>query len=374
MKKFTIHNRCPVYRGYRAARVRSLFNVTAEQGSRFDAGIELPIGEDDWQIGLIVGPSGTGKSTLAKRVFGPDGLHRGFDWGRGPIIENIARRRGFDEVAAALSAVGLGSCPSWLRPYSVLSTGERFRAEMARLLLEGGDRVCVDEFTSALDRQVARIAAGAFGKAWRRRGGQFIAVTCHHDVEEWLLPDWVLDTASWTLARRRLRQRPKIALEIRQTNWSQWHLFEPHHYLKMPPMVAATNFVGYVEGEPVAHVAVGTTVGLKSARLCRLVVMPEWQGAGVGMRFLNHIAERYYRGRNRYGRRMTGIIHTSHPGLAAALRRDPGWILESTCLTGRKSDAHSEAGQRRLRAGRRVPTYAGHLRAVQGFRYVGDRT
>ena len=374
MKHYKIRLRAPVYRSYRAARVRSLFNVTAEQGSRFEADVALPLDERDWQIGLITGPSGTGKSTLARRLFGSKALCPGFDWGARPIIDEIGRDRDFDQVAAALSAVGLGSAPSWLRRFDVLSTGERFRAEMARILLDGPDRICVDEFTSALDRTVARIAAHAFGKAWRRRTGRFAAVTCHNDVEDWLQPDWVFDTASFTFAWRCLQQRPKIALDIRQTNWAPWKVFEPHHYLKLPPMVGATNFVGYVGDRPVAHVAAATTVGVKSARLCRLVVMPEWQGAGVGMRFLNHIAERYYRGRNRYAKRLTGIIHTSHPGLSSALRRDPRWVLISARLLGQKSDRRSASGQRRLAEGRNVPTYGGHLRSVVGFRYVGDRT
>jgi len=374
MKTFRIRLRCPVYRSYRAARVRSLFNVTTAQAARFEAEAHLPADESDWQIGLIVGPSGTGKSTLAKRLWGPAALHRGFDWGRGPIIDLLGADGDFDAAAAALSAVGLGTVPAWLRPFDVLSTGERFRAEMARLLLDGPPRVCVDEFTSALARQVARIAAGAFGKAWRRRGGQFVAATCHHDVLDWLNPDWVFDTGDFRFYRRRLRRLPPIELRIYQTNWSWWPLFEPHHYLKLPFMAGATNFVGFVGDAPVAHVAAATTVGVKSARYCRLVVMPEWQGAGVGMRFLNAVAERYYRGRNRYGKRLTGIIHTSHPGLAAALRRDPRWVLESARLFGEKFDPWSASGRRRLAAGRRVPSYGGHLRAIVGFRYVGDRT
>lgn len=372
MRRFAIRNRCKAFKSYRAARVRSLFNVAPDQGATFSVDVEIPTDEFDWQIGLIVGPSGSGKSTLARRIFSPRDVHSGFRWRGGPIIDEVGAGRPFNEVTAALCAVGLGSCPSWLRPFRVLSVGEQFRAEMARLLLDGGDRVCVDEFTSALDRTVARHAAHAFGKAWRRRGGRLVAVSCHRDIVNWLCPDWTLDTATWTFARRRLR-RPPFKLEIRQVNWAPWKMFEPHHYLKLPPMACATCFVGYVGGEPICHVGAGTTVGLKSARLCRLVVMPEWQGAGIGMRFLNHIAARYLAGRNRYGKPMTSIIHTSHPGLAAALRRDPRWILESARLLGQKSDRASPAGKRRLARGGNVPTMGGHLRSVLGFRYVGVR-
>jgi hypothetical protein len=91
-----------------------------------------------------------------------------------------------DKVTAALSAVGLGTVPSWLRPYSVLSTGEKFRAEFARILLSRKTRIVIDEFTSVVDRQIARIGAHAFARAWRRsKGRQVILLGCHRDIVEW---------------------------------------------------------------------------------------------------------------------------------------------------------------------------------------------
>jgi hypothetical protein len=47
-----------------------------------------------------------------------------------------------------------------------------------------------------LDRQVAKVGAGAFAKAWRRQPHRrVILVTPHYDVLEWLQPDWWIDTA-----------------------------------------------------------------------------------------------------------------------------------------------------------------------------------
>lgn len=98
------------------------------------------------------------------------------------------------------------------------------------------------------------------------------------------------------------RMKPNTVYE---TNWRPWPSFEKHHYLKLPRMIAATCYVATSGGEPVAHVAVGTNAGMVSARMCRLVVMPEWQGAGVGRRLMDIVAERWLRGRNRYGKPMT---------------------------------------------------------------------
>ena len=115
-----------------------------------------------------------------------------------------------------------------------------------------------------------------------RDPGQAVLLTCHYNVLDWLEPDWVFDTATGAFrAGRCLWRRPKIRLAIYRTDWRHWPLFEPHRYLKLPPMIAAFNYVGAVDGELVAHVAVSTRPGLRESCACRLVVMPEWQGAGV---------------------------------------------------------------------------------------------
>jgi len=372
MKTITVTHNSPVPRSYRSARVRSLFNVTSQAGSSFTATCQLPLDEEDWRVGLIVGPSGSGKSSIGRAAWEGSAYHRGFRWSSGPIIDDILPAGDFDTVAGALSAVGLGTVPSWLRPYKALSTGEKFRAELARLLLAPRKRLVIDEFTSVVDRQIARIGAAAFTKAWRRRpAGQVILLSCHRDIVEWACPDWVLDTEDWSLQRGFLQRRPPIAINIYQTNWSPWKTFEPHHYLKLPHMIAATNYVALHQGEPVAHVAVATSTGLKSARMCRLVVMPEWQGAGVGLRFMNWVASQWLKGNNRYSKPMTTIFHTSHPGLAAALRRSPLWLYHSARVLG-ESGLSSRRTLAKSRGGKATSTYGGHMRAVQGFRYVGE--
>ena len=110
-------------------------------------------------------------------------------------------------------------------------------------------------------------------------------------------------------------------------------------------------------------------------RPCRLVVMPEWQGAGVGLRFLNAICQRQIEGGNKWGRKVKSVLfHTSHPGLAFALRRMPAWRQVSSVLFG-GSKGKSGASIRKSKDGKGSPVpgtgYGGHFRAVQGFRYVG---
>lgn len=368
--KISVRNSCSEFNSYRAARVKSLFNC--DSGAEFNLDVELPIDNDDWRVGVVVGPSGSGKTSIGRRIFGAENFYEPSGWTDQPIVDCILPSGGFDDVTAALAAVGLGSVPAWLRPYAVLSNGEKFRADLARIVAEQPAKVVVDEFTSVVDRQIAKVGALAFQKAWRRTKGQAVLLSCHYDILDWLEPDWIFDTATGQFTGRGLRRRPPIQLEIWQTNWRYWPEFEPHHYLKLPKMPASICYVGVVEGERVAHVAVSsmqTGLGIE-ARACRLVVMPEWQGAGVGLRFLNEVCDRQLRGEGRMpGRKVPTVFHTSHPGLAAALRRSKSWQQISAKLYG-DNKARSMASMVKSKA--LVQSgYGGHFRAVQGFRYVG---
>jgi ABC-type ATPase with predicted acetyltransferase domain len=371
--KFNITVKTALADTYRSNRVRSLFNVSADQAAEHVISVDVPHEAKPWRIGAIIGPSGTGKTTLGKQILGAGTYLDGFDWPTDtPIVDAMGIGHPFDDVSGALSSVGLGSVPSWLRPYHVLSGGERFRADLARALLDTTGDIVIDEFTSVVDRQVAQVGANAFGKAWRRKPtGRAVVLACHYDITDWLQPDWILDTGTWSFQWRSVQRRPDIKLDIWQTNWSAWPAFEKHHYLKLNRMIAAYNYVATVDGTPVAHVAVGTTAGLKAARLCRLVVMPEWQGAGVGMKFLEAVAQLWLDGENRYRKPMTGILHTSHPGLIAAFRRSERWVTVSQMLGG-VNKAKSRASMLKAGLGAKVG-YGGHDRAVSAFRYVGDR-
>jgi energy-coupling factor transporter ATP-binding protein EcfA2 len=261
-----VHNRCSDFESFRAASVKSLFNV--EAGCNFDLVAELPVEAEPWSLGVIVGPSGSGKTSLGRQLFGPDAMWAPAWPGDRPLVDAIAPDSDFNDVTAALSAVGLGSVPAWLRPFPVLSNGEQFRANLARLVCEAPERVVVDEFTSVVDRQIAKVGALAFQKAWRRTPGQCVLLSCHFDVLDWLEPDWVFDTAKGEFLRGRgLWRRPRIELEVLETNWSAWPLFEPHHYLKLPRMPCSTCYVGLVDGEPVAHLAVSSKTPGGDARV-----------------------------------------------------------------------------------------------------------
>jgi ABC-type glutathione transport system ATPase component len=188
---------------FRAEKVRSLFN--AENGHEWQHTANIPVDGDDWQIGLIVGPSGSGKTSIGKQIWPETAIHDLYAaWdGTLPIIDNIAPDKALNEVTAALSAVGLGSVPTWLRPFHLLSNGEQYRAGLARLICEAPQKTIIDEFTSVIDRQIAQIGASAFAKSWRRlKGKQIVLLSCHYDIIEWLQPDWVYDTRTGEVKKK----------------------------------------------------------------------------------------------------------------------------------------------------------------------------
>lgn len=379
--KLEVHNRVSDFNSYRAARVKSLFN--AESGCNFDLTVDADL-SGDWQIGVVVGPSGSGKTSIGKVIFGDNLIH---DYTKGwaadkPIVDCITPEGDFNEVTGSLASVGLGSVPSWLRPFHVLSNGEQFRAGLARILCEKPQQIVIDEFTSVIDRQIAKVGSLAFAKGWRRGNptGKVVLLTPHYDVLEWLQPDWVIDTKTGQFERGLLRRRPQIDLEVVKADSRYWKYFKPHYYLNLPMPPAAEYFVGLVDGELACHLAVAPFFTSNGYRATRLVTMPEWQGAGVGTRFLNWVCQYHLEGYGRCGKKFPTYFHTSHPQLVRALRRSPLWIQTSAHLHGdnkRKSmssiaKSHRLARERgELAGGMDGSGYGGHFRAVQGFKYIG---
>lgn len=190
MRHFDIVKSSNVEKTFRVAKVESDFDLKPEHVSEhFQGDLDIP---DKWQIGLIVGGSGTGKTTIAKDLFGND-IVTGFDYTHASVIDDMPKSMSVTDISKMFYAVGFGSVPSWLKPYSVLSNGEKMWVDIARAISENKISV-FDEFTSVVDRQVAKVASLAIHKMIKRTDKKFIAISCHHDIETWLEPDWVFNT------------------------------------------------------------------------------------------------------------------------------------------------------------------------------------
>lgn len=139
-------------------------------------------------------------------------------------------------------------------------------------------------------------------------------------------------------------------------------------------MVCAQLYAGFIDGEPVAHVALAPKFEIgRHMRACRLVVMPEWQGIGigVGLRFLEEVCRLQLRGVNRWNRQCWTLFHTSHPALVAILKARAGWLHVSAKLFGDNQARGGESIRRCSKSGIAGRGFGGHLRAVHGFKFIG---
>lgn len=359
-KPLVIERSSKIIQTPRLLQLAGLFDVSLTEKSSLSWSVDLPLDAKPWHIGLIVGPSGCGKSTIARTLWPRSYVH-GFDWhARKSILDSFPAEMSIKEITMLLSSVGFSSPPSWARPFSVLSNGEQFRTMIARALCEYRKLCVIDEFTSVVDRTVARIGSAAIAKTVRRRGSQLIAVTCHYDVESWLDPDWVYEPATGRFHWRSLRGRPPIALQIGRVTHHLWSLFAPHHYLTAELNKAAVCFAAFLEGRPIAFDAwlpfFGRLTHGKARRGHRTVCLPDYQGVGIG----NALFERDAAMWAGLGYRV--FSGTGHPAEIARRVKSPNWRMTSA-PTRHAADT--------ARAGRGLASTRATNRLVASFEYKG---
>ena len=363
MPKFT-HTVVTEYQpSFRSESIAGMFDVPVQSKLAKSWDVDMPIENEEWSIGMIVGPSGSGKTTIAKRAFPDaklfDGIaHQG--WSSPGLTDDFSKELTVKEITGALSQVGFSSPPSWLLTFHALSNGQKFRAEIARLMLETtNDKIImVDEFTSVVDRDVARVCSAAVQKLIRRRGNKMVAISCHYDIAEWLQPDWIyqVDTGEFKLTRGLLR-RPPIQLTIQRVHYSAWELFKGHHYLDANCSKSAHCYVGFIGDKPVAFAASlpFPHPTLKNMwRGHRTVVLPDYQGIGIGNAMSEAMGEIFLS----QGKRYSSV--TSHPAMVAHRVRSPKWIMTRAPS---KVPVNGKSGQLKSSADRMTAS----------FEYIGEK-
>ena len=260
----------------------------------------------EWNIGVIYGSSGSGKTTIIKELGKLSKCEFSHDK---PLISN------FDwltpkEATFLLTSMGLSSVPTWLRPFHLLSNGEQYRAELAYKVGKAKDNevILVDEYTSVVDRDVAKAMSFALQKYIRKTKKRIVLASCHYDIMEWLMPDWTcspqkggsLERGQW------LRQgKPKIKLQVSRVESDTWNFFKKHHYLTESVNKSCKFFLFEWNNKPIGIVAMINQPGpgdrKKAMAISRTVVLPDFQGMGIGSKiseftssiFLNYGAKVY---------------------------------------------------------------------------------
>jgi len=322
-----------------------IYNVFDIQNNT-ETTVSIPLNLDEikdfeWNIGVILGGSGSGKTSILKHIGEPKQIE--FDKDK-PLISNFHWLEPKD-ATALLGSIGLSSVPTWLRPFRLLSNGEQYRAILAYLVssAKDGETIYIDEYTSVVDRDVAKAMSYALQKYIRRENKKIILASCHYDILEWLMPDWTYSLQKGGTFERceYLRQgRPTIELQVHRVEYDTWNFFKQHHYLTEECSKACKFFLFTWHGKPVGINAVIPQPSghfKNGVRESRIVILPEYQGLGLGYKLSEFTAAIYKNAGYRY------FTKTVHPALGIYRNRKPS-IWKGTSKNGKKPEAQNSMG------------------------------
>lgn len=257
---------------------------------------------NEFTIGLILGASGSGKTTLAKKIFGENCFENKID-NEKQIIDQFNKNYSYDDCANFLTGIGLTSVPCWIRPVKTLSNGQRARAEAALAMSETNQVIIIDEWTSVVDRTVAKVMSHCVQKHARKQNKKIILLSCHYDVLEWLNPDWVIDCNEQKFHDRRLlssserSRKEQLKFEIREIDKSSWRYFSKYHYLseKLPGgkiflfgLFEGNNQIGF---QCFANYVPTRKNTVPIYHFNRTVIHPDYAGMGLGIKLIDQTTE-----------------------------------------------------------------------------------
>jgi ABC-type lipoprotein export system ATPase subunit len=245
--KIKIHRESTFDITHRVEMLGSMFEMPIPEKLSINLEGEVDLSTKPWNIGLIVGPSGSGKTITLNELFGGS---KELLWNSRSVIDDFPGELSMESISRVCQSVGFNTIPAWLRPFNVLSNGERFRCEVARRLLSNDNPIVIDEFTSVVDRQVAQFACHSIQKYVRETDKHLVAASCHYDIIDWLQPDWILEPGSnLKLSWRGLQRRPSITASVCRVRYETWELFKQYHYLSADLNRAARCYGLFVQSQ-----------------------------------------------------------------------------------------------------------------------------
>lgn len=298
MQDYVVTLQSAASKSFRCAKAANSLDIDVKKKLTHELRVRADI-ESDFNVGLIVGASGSGKTTLARQIWGDDFERSALDLAR-PVIDQFPEAWSYDDCARALSGVGLTQVVCWIRPAHTLSNGQRARAEIALRMAQDDGLIVVDEWTSVVDRNVARAMSHTVQKWARKTGRRIILLSCHYDVIEWLAPDWIVDCNRQQFeCRRRLRRRPQesIAFDIRDVDKSTWGYFSKYHYLSdRLPGGGIFCFGVFRDEEQIGFQCFANYVphrkGTKKIwHSNRTVIHPDYAGLGLGIKVIDETSK-----------------------------------------------------------------------------------
>jgi ABC-type Mn2+/Zn2+ transport system ATPase subunit len=294
MQNYSVRLESPVASSFRCQMAANSLDIDVKKKSIHELTIVADL-TSNWNVGLIVGASGSGKTTLAKQIFGNDCFNFEIDESK-PVIEQFPESWSYEDCQNALNGIGLSQVTCWIRPVYTLSNGQKSRA-IAALQLARAEDFVVDEWTSVVDRTVAKSMSHCLQKHARKNNKKITAVSCHYDVIEWLNPDWVIDCNKATYVDRRLlcrnyERQEKLQFDIRSIGRESWKYFSKYHYLsdKLPGGVIKLFGLFYGNDQVGFQCFANYTPRRQGQKMKmhsnRTVIHPDYVGLGLGMKLI----------------------------------------------------------------------------------------
>lgn len=308
MQTYHVRLESPISKSYRCKRAADSLDIDVKKKSIHELKVNADL-QSNFNVGLIIGASGSGKTTLAKNIFGEDCFQAILDPEK-PIIDQFPENYDYETCASILSGVGLTQVVCWIRPVKTLSNGQRSRAEAALLMCREGLTV-IDEWTSVVDRTVAKVMSHCIQKHARKQERMVVLLSCHYDVVDWLNPDWIIDCNKQNYENRRLlwrdfRRAESINFDIRKVGRETWPYFSKYHYLteKLPGghielfgLFHDKNQIGFqCFANYLPHIQKSKLEVMHSNRT---VIHPDYCGIGLGIILINETSKIMKEGRFR---------------------------------------------------------------------------
>ena len=293
--------KCNPVKSFRCQAAANSLDIDTDKKLTHHLHLDNVVLPSEWNVGLICGASGSGKTTLAEHLFGKNIFQCNINEEL-PIIEQFPSKYSYKECAEMLNGIGLTSVPCWIRPFKTLSNGQKARALASFLLSQEKEIVVIDEWTSVVDRTIAKAMSLCIHKYAKRANKKIILLSCHYDIIEWVHPDWLIDCnkQQFLLPQSNdffFQPRDKLQFEVKECDGSSWRYFSKYHYLSEELPFGKVYFYGlYHNGQQIGFQCFANYTPHKKGEKWifhsnRTVVHPDFCGLGLGIKLIDVATE-----------------------------------------------------------------------------------
>lgn len=317
----------------RTIEISEAFGIGIDEEKVFDVYKGFTIDINPGDVVYIAGDSGGGKSTLLKDLADQMGNCDEFKevlidkfiepiiiktLDDKPIIDCVGKDT--SEAMNILSMAGLNDAFLFLRKYSELSDGQKYRFRIAWMMNQSNVKTWIfDDFTALLDRITAKVVAYCVQKLARKLNKTLLIATTHKDLLEDLNPNIYIDKRFGSdVYVKRFQYKPKecsILKDVRIIEGSRkdYEALEQFHYRSYSPLPTFVNkfYVAKIDNDTIGVIAYGPPywnikarnlilpqykikplserlrlINRDFTRIWRVVISPKYRSIGLGVKLV----------------------------------------------------------------------------------------